>query len=510
MNSRSACSRPMTVALPTRARRLAAGSLLAAAGLAFALSTPASTLDGATTVAAGSQATAARESFADLVERVQPAVVNVSTRSKVTKASTDIMPFRFPEGSPFAEQFREFFERRQRGAPGNEGPEARGVGSGFIIDAEGHVVTNHHVIEGADEIQVTLSDGTELEATVVGHDEKTDLAVLKVASDKPLPSVAFGDSDAARVGDWVVAVGSPFGLGGTVTAGIISARGRDIRSGPFDDFLQVDAPINRGNSGGPLFDQDGNVIGVNTAIFSPSGGSVGIGFAIPARLAQEVVAALRTEGKVQRGWMGVNIQQLTPDLAESFGLEDTNGALVAAVSQGSPAETGGVAVGDIIMEFDGTPIDAMRDLPRAVASAKAGSTVSVKLLRDGKPRSVTLEVGRMPGEEKVAARGADQPSEEARLGVKLAALDDGARGRLGLSADAAGVLVASVQAGSPAARTGLRPGDVIVRVGSEEVTRPEQVAQAMRDAHDASRSSVVMLVSRNGNERFVAVPFGQG
>jgi serine protease Do len=506
MNSRSTNTPSTPAALE---RRSVAGSLLAAATLAVALAIPSSPIQAAAVVSPA-PATTERDGFADLVEQVQPAVVNVSTTSKVKKASANSMPFRLPEGSPFAEQFREYFGRRGPGAPGGDAPDAHGVGSGFLIDAQGHVVTNNHVIDGADAIQVTLSDGTELEATVVGHDEKTDLAVLKVNSDKPLPFVDFGDSDVARVGDWVVAVGSPFGLGGTVTAGIISARGRDIRSGPFDDYLQVDAPINRGNSGGPLFDRSGKVVGVNTAIFSPSGGNVGIGFAIPSKLAREVVTALRTEGRVQRGWMGVSIQGLTPELAESFGLEDTHGALVGAVVPDSPAEKAGVAVGDVIVAFDGTSIESTRDLPRVVASTKAGSSVAVKVIRDGKPQDVTLNVGRMPGEDQLAAGTDELPTDEARLGVELADLDDEARTRLGLSADVDGVLVADVQAGSPAARQGLRAGDIILRVGKEKVSQPGQVAKAVRDAHGSNRPSVVMLVSRNGNERFVAVPFTQG
>ena len=445
--------------------------------------------------------------FADLVERVQPAVVNVSTRTRVARASAEGMPFQFPEGSPFAEQFRRFFERRFPGAPEGGMEQAQGVGSGFLIDPDGHVVTNHHVVKNADEIRVTLHDGTELTAEVVGHDDKTDLALLKVDHDKPLPFVDFGSSEEARVGDW--AVGSPFGLGGTVTAGILSARGRDIRSGPFDDFLQVDAPINRGNSGGPLFDQRGQVIGVNTAIFSPSGGSVGIGFAIPSELARDVVTALKTDGRVERGWMGVSIQGLTPELAESFGLDRPRGALVAGVIDASPASRAGVRVGDVIVRFDGEPVEEMRDLPRIVAGARAGSEVQVEVLRDGEPRTLPLDVGRMPGEEKVADASGSTPSEE-RLGVTLSGLDSATRERLGMSDTSGGVLITDVASDSPAARKGLRAGDVILRVGNDAVSRPDEVTRAVRDAAEHERKSVVMLVSRDGNERFVAVPFSRG
>ncbi|MFT5447168.1 MAG: serine protease Do [Gammaproteobacteria bacterium] len=454
--------------------------------------------------------TVKRQGFADLVERVQPAVVNVATRTRVARTATMEMPLQFPEGSPFAERFREFFERNQQQTPNSDQPQASGVGSGFIVDANGFVVTNHHVIKGADEIILTLSDGTEMQADVVGFDSKTDLALLKVQTDEPLPYVNFGDSRHARVGDWVVAVGSPFGLGGTVTAGILSARGRDIHSGPFDDFLQVDAPINRGNSGGPLFDETGQVIGVNTAIFSPSGGSVGIGFAIPSEIAADVISALKEDGHVKRGWMGVNIQGLSPELARSFGLDAPRGALVAGVLAGSPAAGAGIEVGDIIERFDDKEITKMRDLPRAVAATKAGRDVDVKILRNGKPVSLRLNVGNMPvTERQAAAAPASVPANES-LGVRLSALDVEMRSRLGLSASSPGVLITEVAKGSPAAREGLRPGDLIVRVGNGEVTSPAQVTSAMKAAVDAKRDRVLMLISRNGNERFVAVPFKRG
>jgi len=452
-----------------------------------------------------------RQGFADLVERVQPAVVNVATRTRVTRTSSKEMPFQFPEGSPFAERFREFFERHQQQTPNNDQPQASGVGSGFIVDANGFVVTNHHVIKDADEIILTLSNGTEMKAEVVGFDSKTDLALLKVQTSEPLPYVDFGDSRHARVGDWVVAVGSPFGLGGTVTAGILSARGRDIHSGPFDDFLQVDAPINRGNSGGPLFDETGQVIGVNTAIFSPSGGSVGIGFAIPSEIAADVISALKEDGHVKRGWMGVNIQGLSPELARSFGLDAPRGALVAGVLAGSPAASAGIEVGDIIERFDDHEIEEMRDLPRAVATTKAGSDVEVKLLRNGKPVSLRLNVGDMPVAERQAAAAppSSVPANES-LGVRLSALDVEMRSRLGLSASSPGVLITEVANGSPAEREGLRPGDLIVRVGNGEVSTPAQVTSAMETAVNAKRDRVLMLISRNGNERFVAVPFKRG
>lgn len=487
---------------------LAGGALTAAVAIVIALSM---TAPGTNAAPAAQQVTATApgqpRSFADLVERVQPAVVNVSTLTQRGTPAASTAPFKFPEGSPF----REFFERRFGPLPEGGGPQSQGVGSGFIVDAQGHVVTSNHVIKGADEILVTLNDGTELPAKVVGHDEKTDLALLKVEAGKPLPHVSFGDSDRARVGDWVVAVGSPFGLGGTVTAGIISARGRNIQSGPFDDFLQVDAPINRGNSGGPLFDHSGQVIGVNAAIFSPSGGNVGIGFAVPAQLAAPIIESLKSQGYVQRGWMGVNIQPLSPELAESFGLSEPKGALVAGVLEDGPAAKAGIAVGDVIVRFGDDAVQTMRDLPRVVASAKAGSRVPVELVRNGTSLTITLDVGQMPGSEKVAAAQADTRTgdDTARLGLGLAPLDDAARAQLGLDASARGVVITQVQAASPAARQGLRPGDVILRIGTHPVSGPEQVIDAVHEAAQAKREHVVILVSRRGNERFVAVPFAR-
>ncbi|MFT5176740.1 MAG: serine protease Do, partial [Gammaproteobacteria bacterium] len=325
----------------------------------------------------------------------------------------------------------------------------------------------------------------------------------------PLPFVDFGDSNHARVGDWVVAVGSPFGLGGTVTAGILSARGRDINSGPFDDYLQVDAPINRGNSGGPLFDEAGQVIGVNTAIFSPTGGSVGIGFAIPSEIAAQVISALKADGHVKRGWMGVNIQTLSAELAQGFGLDEPKGALVAGVLDDGPAQRAGVEVGDIILRFDDHEIKTMRDLPRAVAATKSGRDVDVAVLRAGKPITITLSVGDMPGNENLALAPSSTPMDQ-MIGVTLSALDADIRAQLGLSEGASGVLITEVVKGSPAEREGLRAGDLILRVGNGAVSTPEQVSGAMHEAKQSKRERVLMLISRDGNERFVAVPFERG
>jgi serine protease Do len=508
--NRSRISRAVTT------RRASPTAALAMTALAGALlSLPALDINAATTpsteAAVGSAPPSTpRQSFADLVERVKPAVVNISTKTTVQQQPQ----FRLPPGSPFERQFREFFEKQ---GPGRE---AMGMGSGFIIDSAGYVVTNNHVIDKADEVTVTLHDGSQLTATVVGRDDKTDLALLKVVTDRPLVAVRFGDSDAARVGDWVLAVGNPFGLGGTVTAGIISARGRDIRSGPFDDFLQVDAPINRGNSGGPLFDDSGQVIGVNTAIFSPSGGSVGIGFAIPAEMAARVVAQLKDRGRVERGWMGVVIQPLDDALASSFGLDEARGALVSRVNDGSPAQRAGLEPGDVILGFDGEEVDAVRTLPRIVARTPAGKTVPVELWRNGESMKLSLRVGRMPGsDDAVTLASAQQRGDDggARLGVALAPLDGDGRRSAGLEDGEGGVLVQGVQPDGPAARRGVRPGDVILRVGKQPVSKPEEVEKAVRlargtagDGSVSKSGAVVLLLRRDGSDRFVAVPFEKG
>ncbi len=338
-------------------------------------------------------------SFAPLVNITRPAVVTVKTTGRVGKPQANAQRQIDPQMREFMERFfgPEFQapgQRRQ--APGHGGQRPSGIGSGFIISAEGVIVTNNHVIDSAEEIMVVLSDGTEMSATLVGTDPKTDLAVLRVEAGRTLPTVPWGDSDDVQVGDWAIAIGNPFGFGGTVTAGIVSARGRDIRSGPYDDFLQVDASINRGNSGGPLFDQQGNVIGVNTAIFSPSGGNVGIGFAIPANQARQIVGDLIENGEVERGWLGVSIQQVTPAIAESLGLSDAKGAMISELTENGPAARDGLRRGDIILGFDGTEIDKLRDLTRAVADTAPGTDAKVRVLRKGSEQSVTVRTGQFP------------------------------------------------------------------------------------------------------------------
>ncbi len=444
------------------------------------------------------------ESFAKLVKAVQPAVVNIATTARAEAAV--IPEFRFPEGSPFERYFRDFFGHGFPGQPEmGPGPKARALGSGFIIDPDGYVVTNNHVIDRAEEITITVNGGDHYPAKIIGRDPKTDLAVLKIDADRPLPYVEFGDSDTAQVGDWVIAVGNPFGLGGSVSAGIISARGRDIQSGPFDDYLQIDAPINRGNSGGPLFDRDGKVIGINTAIFSPSGGNVGIGFAIPSTMAKTIVEQLKESGQVQRGFLGVQIQEVTEEIAQSLDLDEAKGALIASVEPNGPAEEAGLKTGDLILEFNGQKVERLKDLPRLVAAAKAGEKAEVRVLRDGKERSVKVQVGRMPGDDMTAMKSPESKnSDQAKLGVTLAPLTAEYRQRLRLPDDAEGVVIVDVERGSPAAREGLRAGDVIKRVGNKKVATPEEVIEALKG--QAKRKAVLLLISRQGNDRFIAVP----
>jgi serine protease Do len=449
-------------------------------------------------------------SFSDIVERVKPAVVAIATTGKAGAPKGQRQP-RFempdlPEGTPFSEFFRDFFEGPM--APPGHGDSERRLqaqGSGFIIDPDGYVVTNHHVVEHAEEISVILDDGTELEASVQGRDPKTDLALLKVESDEPLPHVELGDSNNARIGDWVVAVGNPFGLGGTVTAGIISARGRDIQSGPYDDYIQVDAPINRGNSGGPLFDASGKVIGVNTAIFSPSGGNVGIGFAIPSEMAGPILAELKSNGRIARGWLGVQIQPVTEEVAESLGLKEAGGALVANVEPGSPADDAGLRPGDVIVGMDDKRLESFKALPRLVGATQAGSKARLEVYRDGKLRDIEVGIGSMPDEQQVAAADPEDAAKPARLGVRLTTLDDEARQRFGLSKDAEGVLVVDVERGSPAARAGIRPGQLISMVGQSAVETPQQIAERVEQAAAEERASLLLLVEDRDQKRFIVV-----
>jgi serine protease Do len=473
------------------------------------------------------------ESFADLAARLLPAVVNVSSSSHVEARAgggpggLPEVPL-FPPGSPFEQFFKDFMDRnRQGGHGGGQGqgqgpapapaPERRmqSLGSGFIIDPSGLVVTNNHVIDGADEITVTLQDNTVLKATLVGRDETGDIALLKVTPEKPLPSVPFGDSDHARVGDWVVAIGNPFGLGGTVTAGIVSARGRDIRQGPYDDFIQTDAAINRGNSGGPLFNMEGQVIGINTAIYSPSGGSIGIGFSIPSNMAKADVEQLRNYGHPRRGWLGVRIQQVTPDIAESLGLHDPSGAMVAGVNDGGPAANANIRNGDIILKFNNQDVKEMRNLPRIVADSEVGQKVPVLLWRDGKEVTVQATLAEKPDDQTQVASAtpdvkpeAPKQTEIAGLGIKLAPIGADTKDKFQLNADQKGVVITDVSPDSPAAERGLKPGDVIVEVQQEPVSSPADVQSRVDGVRKQSRKSVLMLIQSQDGLRWVPLSLG--
>jgi serine protease Do len=453
------------------------------------------------------------DGFADLAERLQPAVVNISTTQKVKAPQRGTGPGpempQFPPGSPFEEFFKEFFDRNRNGD--NSPRKVQSLGSGFIVDAKGFVVTNNHVIADADEITVITQDGTKLEATLKGRDQKTDLAVLQVKSTKDLPTLTWGDSDKARVGDWVLAIGNPLGLGGTVTAGIISARNRNIDAGPYDDFIQTDASINKGNSGGPLFNMRGEVIGINTAIYSPSGGSIGIGFAIPANLAKNVVKQLKEVGKTQRGWLGVRIQTVTEELAESLGLKEAKGALVAGVSPDGPAAKAGIEAGDVIVKFDGKEINEMRSLPRQVADTLVGTSVEVTVLRKGKQQKFNVKLGELEEGEQQASVQPEKPTPGRSvdaLGLSLSRLTPDLRERYELKGEVKGVVITDVEQGSEAAEKGLRPGTVILEIDQEEVSNPADVSKKIKEAQDRKKKSVLLFVQRRGGDRnFVPLRF---
>ena len=439
--------------------------------------------------------------YADLVEDIMPAVVNVRVEGKVAPVAAQ-----GPNSQQFDPEMREFFERffgspENFNMPAPRGPRPQhGAGSGFIIDESGLIVTNAHVVDNAESVTVTLHDGTELDAEILGIDSKTDLAVLKVEHGEALPTVEFAATDDVRVGDKVLAVGSPFGLGGSVTSGIISATGREIGSGPYDDFLQIDAAINRGNSGGPAFNLDGEVIGVNTLIFSPSGGSVGVGFAISADVAQQVIADLSDDGMIDRGWLGVHIQNLDDDLAKAMDRDSTDGVLVSKVAEESPAENYGLEEGDIIVGFGDYDITRSRDLTRAVADTKSGTEVEVRIWRDGEPQDLTVEVGQLE-QEPIELAAADVENDGPKLGLQLAPVseDDGEF--------QAGALVAGVEPGSPASEKGLREGDVIVEIDGQDISTPKQAVEAVRNVHENGKDIVLMRIERDDAAIFKAVPF---
>ncbi len=451
------------------------------------------------------------DSFAELAEKALPAVVNISTQQTVEQRRRGPDMPQFPPGSPFEEFFKKFFDQEPGEREGRPPRRTTSLGSGFIIDPSGIIVTNHHVIDEADEITVRLQDDRELAAEVVGRDPKTDLAVLRVQSDEPLPFLEFGDSDKTRVGDWVIAIGNPFGFSSTVTAGIVSARKRDIRAGPYDDFIQTDAAINKGNSGGPMLNLEGKVVGVNTAITSPSGGSVGIGFAVPSSLAAPVIDQLRRFRETRRGWLGVRIQNVTDEIAAAFeGFGEPRGALVAAVVPDSPADEGGLQAGDIVLSFDGKHVEKMRALPRIVSDAEVGATVPVEVWRKGETVRLEVVVGRLEENDPASAStesGTKEHPVEA-LGLVVARPNDELRKEYELDEEVlerGGLVVVGVAPGSDAEQKGLEPGDLIIEADQAAVSRPTELEERIAAVLDAGRRSVLLLVNRGGDDRFVAV-----
>ena len=451
------------------------------------------------------------DSFVLVAEKVTPAVVNISSTQQSDEEPTPELPFEAPEGSPSEEDFEHFDNP-------NHPHEVMGLGSGFIIDPEGYVVTNNHVIDDASGIKVTLTGGQQYDAEVIGTDPQTDLALLKIDAKISLPAVEWGDSDAVRAGDWVLAVGNPFGLGGSVTAGIISARNRDIQAGPFDDFLQIDASLNQGNSGGPTFDVNGRVIGINTAIVSPSNGSVGIGFAIPSNLAKPIIQQLRKKGHFERGWLGVQVQAVTPELASALGLEKAKGALVSNIIPDSPAQKAQLHAGDVILGFDGRDIKEMRDLSRIVAETSADKVVGLRVWRDGREVTQSVTIGRQDQSAQQIALG-EAPSEEdsalyemtssETLGASLAPLTADIRQRYQISEDVSGVVVAGIDAGGISAEQGLREGDVIISINQEQVASPEGVEKLAKTAKDQGKGTLLLLVNRGGSQLFIGFIVGR-
>jgi serine protease Do len=498
-------------------------------------------------------------SVADLAEGLLDAVVNISTSQNVKDDEGAGPAPRAPDGSPFQEFFNDFFNKNQNSRQPNHNVSS--LGSGFVIDPAGYIVTNNHVIEGADDIEINFANGAKLKAKLIGTDTKTDLSVLKVEPKQPLKFVKFGDSSSMRIGDWVMAIGNPFGFGGSVTVGIISGRGRNINAGPYDNFIQTDAAINKGNSGGPLFNMKGEVIGINTAIISPSGGSIGIGFSVPSELASGVVDQLREYGETRRGWLGVRIQPVTDDVADSLGLDSARGALVAGVIKGGPVDDGSIKAGDVILRFDGKAVTEMRDLPRVVAESPVGKQVDVVVLRDGKEQTVKVTLGRLEDSDQAAAAadnssddgvinpdpgenndmdepdqgGDDQTAPDGQdpqqgqgqqgkaqgqdkatpgqvapkhvLGLSLSLLSPETRKTFGIAESVDGVVVTEVAPDSAAADKGLKAGDVIVEVAQEFMKSPDAVASKVQSLkQEGRRNAQMMVASANGDLRFVAVP----
>ncbi len=502
---------------------------------------PALALAAALSIPTAAGARGAPDGFADLAAQLLPAVVNISSTQNVQTASSDKGPEMpvFPPGSPFEQFFKDFMNRHGHGGGGGGGDDQgddgtdqdqgsapqgkprrmQSLGSGFIVDPSGIIVTNNHVIDGADEITVTLQDNTSLKATLIGKDDRVDLAVLQVHADHKLPAVHFGDSNNSRVGDWVLAIGNPFGLGGTVTAGIVSARGRDIQQGPYDDFIQTDASINKGNSGGPLFNMTGDVVGINTAIFSESGGSVGIGFSIPSDEARNVVDQIRQFGRPRRGWLGVRIQQVTPDIAESLGLHQAEGgpqgALVAGVNHDGPADHAHIQNGDVILSFNGQKLHEMRTLPLVVSETPIDSRVPVEVWRGGKQLTVQVVVAEMPEDQKQTSKASGDTPHKAPanssvdfsgFGMKLSPLTDATRQKFKIDAQQKGIVITDVANDGTAADHGLKPGDVVVEVAQSPVSTPADMQKKVEEARSNSRKSVLLLVQSSDGLRWVPLP----
>ncbi len=454
------------------------------------------------------------QTIAPVVKGLTEAVVNIST-SQIAKGPSGVPLPSVPEGSPFEEFFDDFFnDQSGRGIK----RKVASLGSGFIIDGkQGLIVTNNHVIADADEIVIKLYDGSSLKVEkVLGRDIKTDLALLKVNPKKKLPDVQFGSSSQMQVGDWVMAIGNPFGLGGSVTVGIISAKQRDISSGPYDEYLQTDASINKGNSGGPLFNMDGKVIGVNTAIISPTGGSIGIGFAVPSDSVVRIIDQLKQHGEIRRGWLGVKIQTVTEDIAKSLGAEPEKGAYVSTVSPSSPAQSGGLKSGDVIVRFDGKTVSEMRDLPRLVARTPVGEVVDVEIIRDKKKKVMSVKIGRLVEDEPIPPAAFSGPPEGptgelSMLGLRLADLSDELRKKYGINDPKGGVLVVAIDPGGPAARKNIKEGDVILEVDETQVSNTKEIFRAINKAQTSRAKAVLLRIedASGADVRFVAIPIDQ-
>ena len=445
--------------------------------------------------------------FSEVSARLSPAVVSISTTMSLEPNAPGAP--KFPPGSPFEDFFNDFFEKREGQRPPRERRPQQAMGSGFIIDESGLIVTNNHVIEDAISINVILTDNRSFKAELIGKDKKTDLALLKIDTEDKLPTVSWGDSDTAKVGNWVLAIGNPFGLVNTVTAGIISARGRDISAGPFDDFIQTDASINRGNSGGPLFNLDGEVVGINTAIFSPSGGSVGIGFSVPSNLAKGVIFQLEKYGKTKRGWLGVRIQTVTDDIASSLGLDETKGALISGVMPDGPAKLAGIKSGDVIIKFDNKDVEDMRSLPRIVAETEIDKPVAVEVWRNGMPIKLQVIVGEMIEEQDVSAKKPKNNSSESleieELGLLLTNISDDLRSKFGIPENLNGVLILNVRSETDASDKGILPGDIIIEVSQNKVFSPSDVEMRVDEEVKSSRDFALLLINRKGTLSYIAL-----